>query len=149
MARVERVSHVLRIDEFRFDFSHGVADPKFSRDAYYDHRSIDILVTIENPSIRAKNGLVICRPALINRVRAPGKETKPVGSLWYRADGYRASIYFPEDLLSAILIMLTSGQYRYLQLEADPGGREAAIYDFSFSAERCDDGAYLDKWSPL
>lgn len=146
MPRKERVAHILKIDSFRFDYSFGFADPKFSGEAYSEHLVVDLRVTVEKPPIRAKKGRIRCFASrhLVDTSNVHRHDAKPVGRVWYRGDDYQAAIFFPADMLPSLLAMLTAGKYRYLRFEPS-GAHEDGIDSFSFSGYRGDEPEYLEE----
>ena len=151
MPRNSLVAHRLKIERWKFDYSFGVADPKFDTGAYSDGRTIILEVAIERPTIRPKRGrvLMFAINELIGAQQMPVRKfgdrlagkpdtVKPVGRLWYRGDEYTASLFFPADMLGPLLTMLSADRYRYLNIDAEEGGREAGISSFYFSGN--DDG---------
>ncbi|MGY3233326.1 hypothetical protein ACVWZ4_006120 [Bradyrhizobium sp. USDA 4472] len=140
MPRNERISHVLKIQRWSFDYSFGVGD-KRSSGAYSDTRHVRLEVSIEKPKIRAKVGLVrlFASADLIGADKLPKRRFgdrlagKPdaenhVGQLWYSGDDYTAALFMPGDMLAPVLTMLVAGRYRYILLQADKD--DPAVYEF-------------------
>ncbi|QOG17921.1 hypothetical protein [Bradyrhizobium sp. SEMIA] len=157
--RDERVHHVLKIEKWRFDYSFGVGDPKFTTRAYSDLRHVELSVTIQQPVIRAKSGLVrlFASAALVGAENEPRQKfgdrlagkpdaVKPVGRVWYRGDGYQAVLNFPGDMLAPMLTMLAANKYRYVTLIADKGGRETPVYDFTLAEFHGDEPDLAASW---
>jgi hypothetical protein len=155
----ERVHHVLKIEKWRFDYSFSVGDPKFSTGAYSDLRQVELSVRIQEPTIRAKTGLVrlFATASLVgaenesrrkfgDRLAGKPDEVKPVGRVWYRGDGYQAILYFPGDMLSPLLTMLAANKHHYVLLIADKGGRESAVYDFTLAEFHGDEPDLAASW---
>jgi len=140
MPRNERISHVLKIQRWSFDYSFGVGD-KFSSGAYSDNRVLLLEVSIEKPKIRAKAGLIrlFASADLIGADKLPKRKfgdrlagkpdtERSVGEVNYRGDDYNAALFMPGDMLAPVLTMLTAGRYRYILLQADK--ESPAVYGF-------------------
>lgn len=158
-SRSERVSHVLKIERWSFDYSFDVEDGRFSSGPYSDIRQIQLNVKIEKPAIRAKVGLVrlFASVGLVGANEKPrqdflDKETgkiKPVGQVWYRGDSYQAVLSFPRDMLGPALTMLSANKYRYVILVADQGGGETHVHGFTLAEFHGDEPDLAASWDDV
>jgi hypothetical protein len=146
----EPVLHVIRIEDWNFDYSFGVEMLPASTKLYYDSRRIQIFGAVEQPrGITAKQGRVICfpEPAFLGAAELPKrgfgerlgavvpeeKPTRPVGFVYYRGTEYVARLFFPSDMLLPILQVWRPTNMGTSPFHAEKGGRDAAISEFTFA----------------
>jgi len=155
--RAETVQHVLRIEDWRFNYGVVTVDTTGHRtEPYSDLRDVELFARVLKPKgIVAHKGRVKClpmdrrsddsrRPAgkLGEWLALPEPETAlPVGSVYYRGRDYSATLLLPKEILQAILSTLKAGRYRYVSFDAAKGSRDAPIYSFDFSERLEEDNA--------
>jgi hypothetical protein len=147
--RAETVQHVLRIEDWRFNYAVVAVDTTGPRtEPYHDLRDIELFGRVLKPKgIVAHQGRVKCVPmdkrsdASERPARKFGgwltlNEPEPalhVGSVSYRGRDYSATLRVPKEILQTILSALKAGRYRYVSFDAAKGSRDAAIFSFDFS----------------
>lgn len=143
-SRNERVGHVLKIENWSFDYWFNIGDGKFTQGPYSDTRQILLNVRIEKPAtIKAKDGLIrlFATDSLVGSEEKPRQtfidhetgKIKPVGRVWYSGKEYQGVLFFPGDMLGPLVTMLIAKKYRYLILVADETGRETIVNGFTLA----------------
>lgn len=134
----EKIKHIFRIESWKFDYLFGVDVLPSRPGEYLDSRYLELEGHIIEPAkITAKRGKITCSPQAsligVDRPRvAPTKEkSAAVGAVYYRGKEYNAHLFFPGDMLPAILLMLSVEKYRYVIFEASKTGSE--VFHFTFS----------------
>ncbi|MGY3366229.1 hypothetical protein ACVWZL_003354 [Bradyrhizobium sp. GM2.4] len=159
-SRNERVGHVLKLENWSFDYSFDVGDGRFARGPYSEGRQILLNVKIEKPaSPKVKAGLVrlFASDGLVGADEKPRQnfldsetgKIKPVGRVWHSGKEYQAVLFFPRDMLSPLLTMLTAKKYRYLILEVDQSTSEMAIQGFTLAERHGDEPELAASWDDV
>ena len=136
MSRVLTVQHVLKIENWRFNYSFGIGKTRFCPELYSDHRFLVLQVSIVAPkSIKATRGKVTCLAfdELIEGYKQPAAataQTRPVGEVGYRGSDYGATLTLPSDALPLILQMLIAGKYQFIEFDAEKGGGDISSFGF-------------------
>jgi hypothetical protein len=143
-SRSERVSHVLKIESWSFDYWFNVGDGRSTSRPYSETRQILLKVKIEKPAnIKAKAGLIrlFASDSVVGLEEKPRQnfidhetgKIRPVGRVWHSGKDYQAVLFYPGDMLAPVLTMLTAKKYRYVILAADESGRETAVHGFTLA----------------
>jgi hypothetical protein len=161
MPRIEKVTHVVRIQQWSLDYHFGIDETKHRTGPYYDYRHLRIFGPVIEPQLsKVRRGEICCFPTdgligaserPINRIARLGQpglsqKTRPIGYVSYRGADYSANLHFPSDMLLILITMLSNGKYRYLVFEASKGSRDSEIHSFYFSGNRDgeEDGDFVD-----
>jgi hypothetical protein len=142
--RVERVQHVIEIQEWHWDYMFGLGiKTPWSNEPYDDFRHLVISGKLLRPtSINAGTVKVTGFPdyRLSESEERSRRTPKAVGAISHRAGEYSAHLHLPADAFGLVLQMMIAGRYRYVVIEAERSFRgEALVRNFYFTASISDD----------
>jgi hypothetical protein len=141
--RIERVQHVIEIEDWRWEYMFGLDETSFREGPYFDYRHLEIKGKLLRPtSINAATAEVTCFPNY--RLSESGDRSKHqpknVGAISHRGKEYSANLHIPADVLGPLLQMMIAGKYRFIVIEAEKSFRgEALIRNFRFSVTVTDE----------
>jgi hypothetical protein len=139
----DRIRHVIRVENWTFDYMFGIDESKFRTGPYYDYRHLELRGAVLRPegTIRAPQAQVTCYPdgGLTETEIKSIKEARPVGYVTRWGKTYSATLHVPADAFPLVLQMLIAARYSFISFESEKVVRDAAIFDFRFSEVFDDD----------
>lgn len=135
--RVERVQHIIEIEDWDFDYLFGLGEAKLDHGPYFDCRHLRIRGTVLRPSTKASHAEIVCFPRKeLNESEVDtAVQPKAVGYITNRGKDYSANLHLPAEMLVPVLQMLIAKRYRYIVIEASPSFRgESTVRHFTFSS---------------
>jgi hypothetical protein len=141
--RIERVQHVIEIQDWRWDYMFGIDQTSFREGPYFDIRHLNIEGKLLRPtSINAAKAEVTVFPdcRLSESESRSTHQPKAVGVISNRGKNYSANLHIPADVLVPVLQMMIAGKHRYVSMEAEKSYRgEALVRHFWFAETISDD----------
>ena len=142
-APIDGIKHVIKIDDWKFDYFFGVNPQKVVHDLpYWESYCIEVLGQITKPKLKALVGKIriSATDGLVARELKSTGKSHPIGNISYRAADYSAMLFMPSDTFAFVLQAFTANKYRWISMNGRKTGNGQVMVDhFHLSASMSDD----------